>query len=118
MGVRMRLEEKRRQMEMEKRNMEIANSHLQQQVGKAAFLHAINKVVYDFDLRVYCWVLFVPCPSLFNIVNLPIPLTHSVPCLLYAVYLSQIPDSEKSDWAMDVPIFFSPFSKYIADSTT
>lgn len=44
----MQLEEKRRQIELEKRRSEIANSQQQQQVGKAAFLHAINKVLYDF----------------------------------------------------------------------
>lgn len=40
----MQLEERRRQIELVKRKSEIANSQQQQQVGKAAFLHAINKV--------------------------------------------------------------------------
>lgn len=40
----MKLEEKRRQIEQEKRKMEAALSRQQQKVGKAAFLQAINKV--------------------------------------------------------------------------
>lgn len=48
--IRMKLEEKRRQIEQEKRRMEIALSKQQQKVGKAAFLQAINKVSFD----VYC----------------------------------------------------------------
>lgn len=42
--VKMQLEEKRRQMESDKRRTEIAHSQQQQQVGQAAFLQAINKV--------------------------------------------------------------------------
>lgn len=42
--VHMKLEEKRRKMEQEKRKEEIALSRQQQKVGKAAFLQAINKV--------------------------------------------------------------------------
>lgn len=42
--IRMKLEEKRRHIEQEKRKYEIALSRQQQQVGKAAFLQAINKV--------------------------------------------------------------------------
>lgn len=41
----MKLEEKRRQIEQEKRKMEVALSRQQQKVGKAAFLQAINKVL-------------------------------------------------------------------------
>lgn len=42
--VRMKLEEKRRHIEQEKRKTEAAMSRQQQKVGKAAFLQAINKV--------------------------------------------------------------------------
>ena len=42
----MKLEEKRRHIEQEKRKMEIALGRQQQKVGKAAFLQAINKVNY------------------------------------------------------------------------
>lgn len=40
----MQLEEKRRQIEQEKRKMEATMNQQQQKVGKAAFLQAINKV--------------------------------------------------------------------------
>lgn len=43
-SVRMKLEEKRRQIEKEKRKLELALSRQQQKVGQAAFLQAINKV--------------------------------------------------------------------------
>lgn len=43
-SVRMKLEEKRRQIETEKRKLELALSRQQQKVGQAAFLQAINKV--------------------------------------------------------------------------
>lgn len=43
----MKLEEKRRQIEQEKRRMEMALSKQQQKVGKAAFLQAINKVGFE-----------------------------------------------------------------------
>lgn len=43
-GIRMKLEEKRRHIELEKRRLEIQFSKQQQKVGKAAFLQAINKV--------------------------------------------------------------------------
>lgn len=42
----MKLEEKRRQIEQEKRKMEVALNRQQQKVGKAAFLQAINKVIF------------------------------------------------------------------------
>lgn len=42
--VRLKLEEKRRQIEMDKRKLELALSRQQQKVGQAAFLHTINKV--------------------------------------------------------------------------
>lgn len=44
----MKLEEKRRHIEQEKRKMEIALSRHQEKVGKAAFLQAINKVSESF----------------------------------------------------------------------
>lgn len=40
----MKLEEKRRRIEQEKRKIEVALSKHQEKVGKAAFLQAINKV--------------------------------------------------------------------------
>lgn len=40
----MKLEERRRHIEQEKRKMELAFNRQQQKVGKAAFLQAINKV--------------------------------------------------------------------------
>lgn len=43
-GVRLKLEERRRHIEQEKRKMELDYSRKQQKVGKAAFLQAINKV--------------------------------------------------------------------------
>lgn len=43
-SVRMKLEEKRRHIEKEKRKLELALSRQQQKVGQAAFLQAINKV--------------------------------------------------------------------------
>lgn len=46
--IRMKLEEKRRHIEQEKRKMEIALSRHQEKVGKAAFLQAINKVSESF----------------------------------------------------------------------
>lgn len=42
----MKLEEKRRQIEQEKRKMEASLNRQQQKVGKAAFLQAINKVCF------------------------------------------------------------------------
>lgn len=43
-SVRLALEEKRRQMEMDKRKEEATKNRQSQKVGKAAFLQAINKV--------------------------------------------------------------------------
>lgn len=42
--IRMKLEEKRRHIENEKRRMEVAMSTQRQKVGKAAFLQAVTKV--------------------------------------------------------------------------
>ncbi|XP_055386908.1 patronin isoform X28 [Condylostylus longicornis] len=50
-SIRLKLEEKRRNIEQEKRKMEIAMSKHQEKVGKAAFLQAINKkttITYEF----------------------------------------------------------------------
>lgn len=44
-AVRLKLEEKRRHIEMEKRRIEAQMSKQLQKVGKAAFLQAINKRV-------------------------------------------------------------------------
>lgn len=46
--IRLKLEEKRRHIEQEKRKMEAALSKQQQKVGKAAFLQAITKVMGRF----------------------------------------------------------------------
>lgn len=48
--VRMKLEEKRRQIEQDKRKMEVTMSRHQQKVGKAAFLQAINKVCNIYSI--------------------------------------------------------------------
>lgn len=42
--IRLALEEKRRQMEMDRRKEEAVHNRQLQKVGKAAFLQAINKV--------------------------------------------------------------------------
>lgn len=46
--IRMKLEEKRRHIENEKRKMEIVVNKQRQKVGKAAFLQAVTKVYYFF----------------------------------------------------------------------
>lgn len=43
-NIRMKLEEKRRHIESEKRRMEVVMSKQRQKVGKAAFLQAVTKV--------------------------------------------------------------------------
>lgn len=43
-NIRMKLEEKRRHIENEKRKMEVVVSKQRQKVGKAAFLQAVTKV--------------------------------------------------------------------------
>lgn len=43
-NIRLKLEEKRRHIENEKRRMEIVMSKQRQKVGKAAFLQAVTKV--------------------------------------------------------------------------
>lgn len=43
-NIRMKLEEKRRRIESEKRHMEVVMSKQRQKVGKAAFLQAVAKV--------------------------------------------------------------------------
>lgn len=43
-NIRMKLEEKRRHIENEKRRMEVVMSKQRQKVGKAAFLQAVTKV--------------------------------------------------------------------------
>lgn len=48
--IRLKLEEKRRHIEQEKRKMEAALSKQQQKVGKAAFLQAITKVMGRFKI--------------------------------------------------------------------
>jgi len=44
---RLKLEEKRRHIESEKRRMEMAMNKQRQKVGKAAFLQAVSKVRLD-----------------------------------------------------------------------
>jgi len=43
-NIRLKLEEKRRHIENEKRKMEVVMSKQRQKVGKAAFLQAVTKV--------------------------------------------------------------------------
>lgn len=50
--IRMKLEEKRRHIENEKRRMELAMNKQRQKVGKAAFLQAVVKV---------CFCIFTHC---------------------------------------------------------
>lgn len=52
-GIRMKLEEKRRHIEQEKRRLEMQFSKQQQKVGKAAFLQAINKVSGGAPVRLF-----------------------------------------------------------------
>lgn len=51
-NIRMKLEEKRRHIESEKRRMELIMSKQRQKVGKAAFLQAVTKVFKTFN---YCF---------------------------------------------------------------
>lgn len=44
-NIRLKLEEKRRHIENEKRRMEVVMSKQRQKVGKAAFLQAVTKVI-------------------------------------------------------------------------
>lgn len=56
--VRLKLEEKRRLIESEKRRMELAMSKQRQKVGKAAFLQAVARVSdYDQSLFVSLYIL-------------------------------------------------------------
>lgn len=48
-NIRMKLEEKRRHIENEKRKMEVVMSKQRQKVGKAAFLQAVTKVNLSFS---------------------------------------------------------------------
>lgn len=54
--IRLKLEEKRRHIEQEKRKMEAALSKQQQKVGKAAFLQAITKVMGRFKIYLKLFV--------------------------------------------------------------
>lgn len=60
-SIRLALEEKRRQMEMDKRKEEAAKNRELQKVGKAAFLQAINKVrifrFHSFPILYYSYLL-------------------------------------------------------------
>lgn len=49
-NIRMKLEEKRRHIENEKRKMEVVMSKQRQKVGKAAFLQAVTKVIHPTKL--------------------------------------------------------------------
>lgn len=55
--VRMAIEEKRRQLEQDKRKKEISQNRHQQEFSKAAFLQAINKV------RLVTHTLILPKPT-------------------------------------------------------
>lgn len=50
-NIRLKLEEKRRHIENEKRKMEVVMSKQRQKVGKAAFLQAVTKVKCDYFRR-------------------------------------------------------------------
>lgn len=50
LNVRLKLEEKRRHIESEKRKMELLLSKQRQRVGKAAFLQAVTKVSNSLHL--------------------------------------------------------------------
>lgn len=54
-NIRLKLEEKRRHIENEKRRMEVVMSKQRQKVGKAAFLQAVTKVkrVISFKLMIF-----------------------------------------------------------------
>lgn len=51
-NIRLKLEEKRRHIENEKRRMEVVMSKQRQKVGKAAFLQAVTKVKHGITLNV------------------------------------------------------------------
>lgn len=50
-NIRLKLEEKRRHIENEKRRMEVVMSKQRQKVGKAAFLQAVTKVKFVITLE-------------------------------------------------------------------
>lgn len=50
-NIRLKLEEKRRHIENEKRRMEVVMSKQRQKVGKAAFLQAVTKVKFVIMLQ-------------------------------------------------------------------
>jgi len=49
LNIKLKLEEKRRQIENDKRKMESLMNRQRQQVGKAAFLQAITRVSSSFN---------------------------------------------------------------------
>lgn len=49
LNIKLKLEEKRRQIENDKRKMESLMNRQRQQVGKAAFLQAITRVNSSFN---------------------------------------------------------------------
>lgn len=51
-NIRLKLEEKRRHIETEKRKMEVVMSKQRQKVGKAAFLQAVTKVNYEISSNI------------------------------------------------------------------
>lgn len=54
--IRMKLEEKRRHIESEKRRMELAMNKQRQKVGQAAFLQAVAKVCFEIDCILFCFI--------------------------------------------------------------
>lgn len=52
--IRMKLEEKRKHIENEKKKIELVVNKQRQKVGKAAFLQAINKVRIVFAIALFC----------------------------------------------------------------
>lgn len=55
-NIRMKLEEKRRHIENEKRRMEVVVSKQRQEVGKAAFLQAVTKVIINHFFFLYALI--------------------------------------------------------------
>lgn len=74
--IRLKLEEKRRHIESEKRRMEIAMNKQRQKVGKAAFLQAVVKVRLSREL--HC--------ALFPVSVSFVPIMHQTFTLIRGVY--------------------------------
>lgn len=73
-AVRLKLEEKRRHIEKEKRRIEAQMSKQLQKVGKAAFLQAINKRVRRGFPVVRMCLIFPSCSNVDVLIHLPMSL--------------------------------------------